>query len=215
MANGRPKRSVASATLALVPSLPQAAMSGHVMSSFHHTLIGLGPFADLGCKIVFTKTSVTVYHPDGHIILSGWRDETGPRLWHFPLTAEAPHVALDNAVPQSPISSPPQHAPPADVVSTPKKEKCVSVSARKRKRSCNSAVKHRRHTSLRRRVVFILLAHHVDNDSMIWRRGCPPDECTTYRIDSLTAHLPAPIIAPLPGHPHPSQGILATSTSGS
>jgi hypothetical protein len=24
---------------------------------------------------------------------------------------------------------------------------------------------------------------------------------------------PAPVIAPLPGHPHPSQGILATSTS--
>ena len=120
MANGRPKRSVASATLALVPSLPQAAMSGHVMPSFPHTLIGLGPFADLGCNIVFTKTSVIVYHPDGHPILSGWQDETGPRLWHFPLTVEAAQVALDDAFSQPPIPSPPQPAP-ADVVLTPRK----------------------------------------------------------------------------------------------
>ena len=161
MANGRPERSVASATLASVPSLPQAAMSGHVMPSFPHTLIGLGPFADLGCNIVFTKTSVTAYHPDGHPILSGWRDETGPRLWHFPLTAEAAQVALDEASPQPTIPSPPQRAPPADVVSTPRtqkrvsvsprtqkrvsvstrKQKNVSVSTRKLKRSCHTAVK--------------------------------------------------------------------------
>ncbi len=30
-----------------------------------------------------------VYHLDGHPILSGWQDETGPRLWHVPLTANA------------------------------------------------------------------------------------------------------------------------------
>jgi hypothetical protein len=48
VANGRPERSVASATLASVPSLPQASMTGHVMPAFPHTLIGLGPFADLG-----------------------------------------------------------------------------------------------------------------------------------------------------------------------
>ena len=78
-------------------------MFGHVMPSFNHTLIGLGPFADLDCKIIFTKTAVTVYHPDGHPILARWRDETGPCLWHFPLTAEAAQVVLDNASPQGPI----------------------------------------------------------------------------------------------------------------
>ena len=70
VANGLPESSVASATLASASSLPQAAMSGHVMPSFPHTLIGLGPFADQGCSIVFTKTTVTVYHPDGHSILA-------------------------------------------------------------------------------------------------------------------------------------------------
>ena len=132
VANGRPECSVASATLASVPSLPQAAKSGHVMPPFPHTLIGLGPFADLGCNIVFTKT-----------------------------TAEAAQVALDEASPQPTIPSPPQRAPPADVVSTPRtqkrvsvsprtqkrvsvstrKQKNVSVSTRKLKRSCHTAVK--------------------------------------------------------------------------
>jgi hypothetical protein len=40
VANGLLERLVASATLALVPSLPPAAMQGHVMPSFPHTLIG-------------------------------------------------------------------------------------------------------------------------------------------------------------------------------
>jgi len=140
VANGRPKRSVASATLASAPSLPQAAMPGHDMPFFPHTLIGLGPFADQGCNIVFTKTAAAVHHPDGHDpILSGWQDETGPRLWHFSLTAEAAQVASDDASPQPPIPSPPSWAPSAAIVINPRKQKCVSVSARKQKRVSFSA----------------------------------------------------------------------------
>ena len=62
--------------------------------------------------------------------------------------------------------------------------------------------------------MIILPAHHINKDRTIWWRGCPLNERTTYRIDPLVAHLPAPIIAPLPGHQHPSQGILATSATG-
>jgi hypothetical protein len=54
VANGCPERSVASATLALAISLPPAALLGHVMPSFPHTLIGLGLFANHDCTIVFT-----------------------------------------------------------------------------------------------------------------------------------------------------------------
>ncbi len=58
------------------------------MPSFPHTLIGLGPFADLGCQILFTKTAVSVIHPDGHTILKGgWREVNSPRLWRFLLQA--------------------------------------------------------------------------------------------------------------------------------
>jgi hypothetical protein len=54
------------------------------MSSFPHTLIGLGPFANQGCKIVFYKTSVTVYHPNGHPILNGWWDMNAPDFGSSP-----------------------------------------------------------------------------------------------------------------------------------
>jgi hypothetical protein len=90
MANGLPVQPVASATLASAPSLPPAAMKGHFMPSFPHTLIRLGPFADLGCQIVFSKHAVLVIHPDGHSILDGWCEQNGPRLWRFPLKATMP-----------------------------------------------------------------------------------------------------------------------------
>ena len=115
MANGRPERLVASTTLASATALPPAALSGHVMPNFPYTLIGLGPFASHDCTIVFTQTAVTVYHPDGHPILSGWQDETGPRLWQFPLTANAanPQDAAGATVPRLPVPAPsPLLAPP-------------------------------------------------------------------------------------------------------
>jgi hypothetical protein len=90
MANGLPVQSVASAMLASALPLPPAAMQGHVMPSFPHTLSGLGPFADLGCQIVFSKHAVLVIHPDGHSILDGWREQDSPRLWRFPLKATMP-----------------------------------------------------------------------------------------------------------------------------
>jgi hypothetical protein len=122
MANSCPKRSVASATLVSASSLPPAALSGHVMPTFPYTLIGLGPFANQDCTIVFTRTSVTVYHPDGHPILSGWQDETGPHLWHFPLTTVAsnPQDAIIATAPQPPIPAPtPLTAPPPSVTRLP------------------------------------------------------------------------------------------------
>ncbi len=94
VANRCPECSVASATLALIFALPQATMSGHVMPFSPHTLIGLGPFASQGCKIVFDKTSVIVFHPDGHPILQGWHNLDGPRLWQFPLTVSSPPTVL-------------------------------------------------------------------------------------------------------------------------
>jgi hypothetical protein len=77
--------------------LPPAMMLGYIMPLFPHTLIALGPFADQGCKIVFVKTLVTVFHSNGHPILTGWQDLDGPQLWQFPLTASPP---------------PPAHSPP-------------------------------------------------------------------------------------------------------
>jgi len=78
----------------LLISVAKLCSPKHQSQSFTPTAI---PFSQAG------KTSVTVFHPDGHPLLSGWRDETGPRLWHFPLTAEAAQTALANAAPQQHI----------------------------------------------------------------------------------------------------------------
>ena len=78
VANGLPEWSVTSATLALVPSLPPAAMQGHVMPSFPRNLIGLGSVAELSYSIVFTKTAVNVIDLNGHSVLEGWWEQDGP-----------------------------------------------------------------------------------------------------------------------------------------
>ncbi len=209
MANGRPERSVASATLASVPSLPRAAMSGHVMPSFPHTLIGLGPFADLGCKIVFTKTAVTVYHPDGHPILAGWRDETGPRLWHFPLTADAAQVVLENGSPQVPI---PLTAEAAYVavdtalhptqLAIPPRNPRKRQWRRRRTRARPAAGTQRRHAAPRQRVTFTLLPHHVDKDSTFWRRIQPEEPTCNLQHSLRSSRIPAKVSLP-PARPGP------------
>ncbi len=122
------------------------------MPNFPHTLIGLGLFANQDCTIIFTQIAVTVYHPNSHQIHSGWRDETGPRLWHFSLTTKAanPQDATGATDPLLPIPAPtPLPAQPPSVTRLP-----------------------------------------------------PPSPVVVPPIVSATTH------------PHPSQGIFATSMSG-
>jgi hypothetical protein len=64
VANQCPNHSVASATLASISALPPAIMSGYVMPSFSHTLIGLDPFAIQGCKIVHVTPRCLVFGND-------------------------------------------------------------------------------------------------------------------------------------------------------
>ena len=114
VANGLPVRSIASATLASVPSLPAATMQGHVMPSFPHTLVGLGPFADQGCQIIFTNKDVSVRNPQGVCILKGWREETGACLWRFPLKASPAcgvHPVAPSTPPLPPVASLSTHVP--------------------------------------------------------------------------------------------------------
>ncbi len=106
--NTCPEHSVASAILASISAFPPATMLGHAMPSFPHTLIGLGPFANQGCKIVFDKTLVTVFHPDNCPILKGWRDLDSPQLLQFLLTAPPPPSA--HAPPLAPIAVGPSAA---------------------------------------------------------------------------------------------------------
>ncbi len=80
VANGTPVRSIACAKLASVPDLPAASQVGHIMPGFPHNLIGLAPFVDAGCQVIFTQTLVIAFDANNKAILIGWRETTG-RLW--------------------------------------------------------------------------------------------------------------------------------------
>jgi hypothetical protein len=60
-------------------------IASDVMVSFSHILIGLIPFVDTDCQVLFTKTLVIAFNENGYAILIGWRETTSPQLWRWPL----------------------------------------------------------------------------------------------------------------------------------
>ena len=51
------------------------------MPGFKHTLIGVGPLYDADCTVTFTRAAVIVRDAQGIPVLTGWREQSGPRLW--------------------------------------------------------------------------------------------------------------------------------------
>eukprot|EP00804_Cyclotella_cryptica_P029094 CCRYP_005281-RA/>CCRYP_005281-RA protein AED:0.19 eAED:0.20 QI:0/0/0/0.71/0.16/0/7/0/1210 len=56
-----------------------------IMPSFQHNLMGIGKLCDNNCRVVFDKTTVTVFANDGSTLLQGWREQHGAKLWRFSL----------------------------------------------------------------------------------------------------------------------------------
>jgi hypothetical protein len=56
-----------------------------IMPSFQHNLMGIGKLCDNNCKVVFDKTAVTVFAQDGSMLLKGWGEQDGAKLWRFSL----------------------------------------------------------------------------------------------------------------------------------
>ena len=103
-ASVRVHASSASANLNL-PNLP--ARSCHAMPTFQHNLPGIGKLCDHGCKFLFDSHAVTIFFKDNQgILIKGWQDTTGAKLWRFSLQPE-----------DHPISSihPSDPAPPASL----------------------------------------------------------------------------------------------------
>ena len=68
------------------PKLPYGfPVTGHIMPGFCHTLIGVGPLCDSDCIVTFTCTAVIVRDPRGIPVLTGWSENSGPRLWRIAL----------------------------------------------------------------------------------------------------------------------------------
>ena len=69
------------------------------MPYFHNTLIGLRPICDADYKVIFTKNNVIIYDQSESLILTGWREKNGARLWCIAITTtpEELPVIPDNA----------------------------------------------------------------------------------------------------------------------
>ena len=68
------------------PKLPSGLpVTGHIMPGFRHTLIGVGPLCDADCTVTFTRASVILKDARGIPVLTGWRENSGPRLWRIAL----------------------------------------------------------------------------------------------------------------------------------
>ena len=82
--------SSASAQLAL-PQLPSYfPKSYHIIPYLNHSLMGLKIICDTECSVQFHKYTVIIYDPQGIPLLQGWRDNTGAKLWRFPLCPQSP-----------------------------------------------------------------------------------------------------------------------------
>jgi hypothetical protein len=60
------------------------------MAGFPHSLIGLAPFVDAGCQVIFTKLLFIAFDANDKSILIGWSETTGPQLWRWPLLPQHP-----------------------------------------------------------------------------------------------------------------------------
>ena len=59
------------------------------MPTFKHNLLGIGRLCDHGCTFLFDINAVTIFSKDNkNILLKGWRDSIGAKLWKFSLRPE-------------------------------------------------------------------------------------------------------------------------------
>ena len=59
------------------------------MPTLQHNLLGIGKLCDHSCKVLFDSNAVTVFSKDNQgILLKGWRDTTGAKLWRFSIQTE-------------------------------------------------------------------------------------------------------------------------------
>lgn len=109
-ASGQPMVSSADCDLAL-PIPVDLPSTGHVMPGFQHNLLGIAPFCDKDCRVVFTKHTVTIYDPDNKPFLTGWREEDelgNKKLWRISLLPDEediPPVATAPDVAEAPLDA--------------------------------------------------------------------------------------------------------------
>ena len=59
------------------------------MPTFQKNLLGIGKLCNHGCKVLSESNAVTVFYKDNQgILLKGWQDTTGAKIWRFFLQTE-------------------------------------------------------------------------------------------------------------------------------
>ena len=95
IATGQTRISAGTGELNL-PKLPSDfPVTGYIMPGFKHTLIGVGPLCDADCTVTFTRAAVIVRDAQGSPVLTGWREQSGPRLCRIALQpgkSNLPHM---------------------------------------------------------------------------------------------------------------------------
>ena len=66
---------------AFPPHLPEKLFMGHTFPALSNSLVGIGPFCNAKCKVLFSKESVTVFFHVGDAILAGLHELYGVWLW--------------------------------------------------------------------------------------------------------------------------------------
>jgi len=77
------------------------------MNEFTNNLFSIGRVCDANCTVVFTKTEVHVLDSNGNLILRGFREPTGARMWRFNICPAFTPTAAYTASTTVPSLSPP------------------------------------------------------------------------------------------------------------
>ena len=68
--------------------------TGHIISTFKHTLIVISPICDAECTITLSKRDITVFVPDSTPIFIGWHETTRAKLLLFSLLLDTAQFPL-------------------------------------------------------------------------------------------------------------------------
>ena len=110
IADGKRIQSSGQAEL-LLPNLPPGTEDCHIMSSFTNNLLSMGRFCDAGCTVIFTDTDVKVLSKTGALILHGFREQAGAKMWRFNIKPDQPPAEAHAAA-----HTPARHAPSLHVI---------------------------------------------------------------------------------------------------
>jgi hypothetical protein len=93
VANGDIVTSIGKAKVPL-PQLPPGTDDCFIMDTFPINRLRMGQFCDADCMVTFTKTKVYVFNSAGSLVLDGFQEKIGARMWRFNIHAPNPHTAM-------------------------------------------------------------------------------------------------------------------------